>query len=462
MDGHRADTAFLFERGGIVSGRPSDKRIASEGGHDTRITAHIVKALDPPASGNRVVWDSDLTGFGVRITAAGSVSFVLRYVVDGRERRFTIGKHPDLSASAARERATVLRGRITMGEDPLEARREARKAATVAELCDDYLERHARPKKRKSSVEGDEHLIAAYIKPKLGARKAVSINRRDLDEIHQSLSHHPYQANRLLALVSKMFSLAVAWGLRADNPAKGIERFGEDRRVRWLSADELGALSRALAAHKDGRVTNAIRLLILTGARRGEVLSATWDQFDLARGVWTKPSHHTKQKRTEHVPLSGPARLLVSEMRAAAAKSLGGEEYLLSVPHLFPGDADGKPLQVIKRSWKTICRLAGLEGVRIHDLRHTYASHLVSGGHSLPLVGRLLGHTQVATTQRYAHLADDPLRKASDDFGRIFQKAGKRKKRQVELSKSASQSASNVVPLGIAKAKRGNLASGRA
>jgi integrase len=444
MDGHRTDTVISFERAAIASGQTSADKNASGDGHETRITAHIVKALDAPARGNKVVWDSDLTGFGVRITAAGSVSFVLRYVLDGRERRYTIGKHPDLTASAARDRATVLRGRITMGEDPLEARREARKAATVAELCDDYLERHARPKKRKSSVEGDEHLIEAYIKPELGARKTGSITRRDLDEIHQALSHHPYQANRLLALLSKMFSLAVAWGWRADNPAKGIERFAEDRRERWLSADELGTLSRALAAHKDRRVANAIRLLVLTGARRGEVLNATWDQFDLTRGVWVKPSHHTKQKKTEHVPLSGAARLLVSEMRTAAVKALGGEEKLISAPYLFPGDVEGKPLQVLKRAWKTICERAGLGGVRIHDLRHTYASHLVSGGHSLPLVGRLLGHTQAATTQRYAHLADDPLRKASDEFGKIFQKAGKRKAKR-HKSKSA-KTGGNVVP----------------
>jgi integrase len=387
---------------------------------------------------------------------------VLRYVLDGRQRQFTIGKHPDLTASAARERATVLRGRITMGEDPLESRKEARKAATVAEMCDDYLERHARPKKRVKSVEGDERMIRLYIKPELGSRKAKSIGRRDLDELHQSLKGHPYQANRLMALLSKMFSLAVAWGWRADNPAKGIERFAEDRRERWLSVDELGALSRALAAHKDHRVSNAIRLLILTGARRGEVLSATWDQFDLARGVWTKPSHHTKQKKTEHVPLSGAARLLVSEMRTAAVEALGSEEKLISAPYLFPGDADGKPLQVLKRAWNTICERAGLEGVRIHDLRHTYASHLVSGGHSLPLVGRLLGHTQAATTQRYAHLADDPLRKASDDFGKIFQKAGKRKKRQGQPGKSAGQITTNVVSIGINKSKRGNRASGQA
>ncbi|MEO8896354.1 MAG: integrase arm-type DNA-binding domain-containing protein, partial [Rhizomicrobium sp.] len=232
--GHRTDTALKHPD----IGGPSEE--------GSRITAHLIKALAVPSSGNRVVWDKDLTGFGVRITAAGAVSFVLRYVLNGRERRYTVGKHPDLTASAARERATILRGQIAGGVDPMEARRGARDAATLSELCEDYLERHARPKKRPRSVEGDEQLIRLYVKPKLGARKVASINRRDLDQVHQNLSDHPYQANRLLALLSKMLSLAVLWGWRADNPAQGIERFQENRRDRWLSADELGRLSTAL------------------------------------------------------------------------------------------------------------------------------------------------------------------------------------------------------------------------
>jgi len=251
----------------------------------------------------------------------------------------------------------------------------------------------------------------------------TAIGRRDLDEIHQALGKHPYQANRLLALLSKMFSLAVAWGWRADNPAKGIERFAEHRRERWLQADELGALSKAIGTYPDRRIADALRLLILTGSRSGEVLNATWDQFDLSRGVWTKPSHHTKQNKTEHVPLSAPARLLVAEIRSRAITALGDEAKLKDFPYLFPGDKGGKPLQELKGAWKAICAGAGLEGVRVHDLRHTYASHLVSGGHSLPLVGRLLGHTQAATTQRYAHIADDPLRRATEQFGEIFSAA---------------------------------------
>ena len=205
-----------------------------------------------------------------------------------------------------------------------------------------------------------------------------------------------------------MFNLAVAWGWRGDNPAKGIPRFHEDRRQRWLSAEELSRLWAALQAHPNRRAANAVKLMVLTGARRSEVLHATWDQFDMDRGVWTKPSHHTKQNRTEHVPLSKPALALLTAMKAEA----DAEQ-----PHLFPGDKPGQPLGDIKRFWQRMCSEAGIEGVRLHDLRHTYASSLVSRGVSLHIVGRLLGHTQPQTTARYAHLDDAALREATEGFG---------------------------------------------
>jgi integrase len=192
------------------------------------------------------------------------------------------------------------------------------------------------------------------------------------------LSDRPYQANRVLALISKMLNLAVEWGWRRDNPAKGIQE-----------------------NHPNIRAANAVRLQLLTGARMGEVLKAERKDFDLDRGVWTKPSHHTKQKRREHVPLSPTAQALVLSIFAQGAQD---------EPHLFPGRAPGKPLRDIKRFWASAMREAGIENYRRHDNRHTYASHLVSGGLSLEIVGRLLGHTNPTTTQRYAHLADDPLR----------------------------------------------------
>jgi integrase len=234
--------------------------------------------------------------------------------------------------------------------------------------------------------------------------------------MHNGLRSTPYMANRLLALLSKMFSLAIAWGWRATNPVKGIPRLHEDRRQRWLSGEELSRLWALLEQHSNRRSARAVMLLTLTGARRNEVLSATWDQFDLNRGVWTKPSHHTKTKRTEYVPLSNAALGLLSAMRAEADPRS---------PYLFPGDAPNKPLSDIKKLWKSLCRTAGLQKLRLHDLRHSYASNLVSKGVSLHIVGKLLGHTQPQTTARYAHLDDAALRDATENFSARLSPANK-------------------------------------
>jgi integrase len=206
-----------------------------------------------------------------------------------------------------------------------------------------------------------------------------------------------------------MFSLAVEWGFRTDNPAMGIKSFDEQKRTRWLTVEELGRLTKALRKHPNQASANAIRLMALTGARKGEVLHASWSEFDLEAGTWTKPSHHTKQKRQEHVPLNAAALDLLKLLK----KKANGSDYL------FLGPNQQSPLQDVKRTWKSVTIAAKLTGVRIHDLRHTFASHLVSDGLSLHIVGKLLGHTQAQTTARYAHLADQPLREATNRFAEI-------------------------------------------
>lgn len=391
-----------------------------------RIKDHFIKNLEQPESGNRIYYDDLVKGFGIRVTATGAKSFVLRYVIDGHERRMTLGSYPALSVTAAKEIALKLRGKVADGFDPLETRNQAREAPTMRNLAADYLERHATPFKRASSIKDDRSSIDHLILPKLGAKKVASVRRRDIEALHQSLKKTPYRANRVLALLSKMFSLAVTWDWRPDNPCRGVKRFQEEPRTRWLSSEEIGRLAQVLAETPNRRAANAIRLLMLTGARRSEVLGAKWDQFDLQQGIWTKPSAHTKQKKEERVPLSAPAMALLQEIRAQA-----GEGTNIS-PYVFPGDAEDKPLQDIKKGWRKIQQAAGLESVRLHDLRHTYASHLVSSGLSLEMVGRLLGHTQASTTQRYAHLADDPLREATNRFGATVEAAsGKRKSAEV-------------------------------
>jgi integrase len=372
-----------------------------------RLTDAIVKSLPPPAAGNRIAYDAEVKGFGVRVTAAGARAFVLNYRTrGGRERRFTIGSFPDWRATAARSEAAELKRRIDRGEDPLADIEANREAPTIADLCARYEEQHL-PKKR--SAEGDQTNIRLYVLPEFKHRRVAEVSFSDLDGLHRKITKcgKPIAANRVVALVSKMFALAIRWGWRSDNPAKGIERNPEAKRTRYLSGDELGRLTEALAAHRDRQAANIIRMLLLTGARKGEVLGMRWDNLDLATGVWVKPGATTKQKTAHRVPLSAPARQLLAELRART----DGE-------HVFPGR--GSPHRVdIKKDWAALCKAAGIAGARIHDARHTFASVLASAGLSLPVIGSLLGHTQPATTARYAHLFDDPLRAATERVGSI-------------------------------------------
>ncbi len=380
-----------------------------------RLTETLVKNLAPPAKGNQITYDTELKGFGVRVTAKGAKAFILNYRVGGQEHRLTIGGYPEWSAAAAREKAKEYKRRVDVGADPMAERHEERAAATMGELCDLYIERHL-PKKRPSSQRDDRSIIARVIVPRFGKAKVASIRYTDVEALHRALSASaPYAANRVVALLSKMFSLAIKWEMITENPAKGVERNAEHARARYLSVDELSTLIDVLDAHANQSAANAIRLLLLTGARRSEVLSAEWEQFDLDAGRWEKPAANVKQKRLHRVPLSQPAIELLSELRAHAA----------SERFLFPGKDPDKPVADIKKSWASICTKAQIEGVRLHDLRHTYAAHLASAGNSLPIIGALLGHTQAQTTHRYAHLLDDPLRAATETFGATVTRVNK-------------------------------------
>jgi len=395
-----------------------------------KLTDALVKSLPAPPTGNKVFYDSEVKGFGCRVTAKGARAFILNYRTRaGRERRYTIGSHPDWKTGAARERAKDLKKRIDVGEDPMAAVEADRHAKTVADMCDRYEEEHL-PKKRPSSEKSDKSMIRRFVLPEFKHLKVAEVCFSDVDGLHRKITKagKRYQANRAIALLHKMFALAIRWGWRTDNPAKGIERNQEIRRTRYLSGAELGRLTVVLATYEDQQAANVIRLLLLTGARRGEVLSARWDQLDLTAGIWVKPGSQTKQKTEHRVPLSAPARQLLAELREKA-----GEHAL----YVFPGRGGKDHRQEIKKAWRDLCIAAeivtvetekdakGRERVivtpsaRLHDLRHTYASVLASAGLSLPVIGALLGHTQPQTTQRYAHLFDDPLRAATERVGAI-------------------------------------------
>jgi integrase len=216
-----------------------------------------------------------------------------------------------------------------------------------------------------------------------------------------------------------MFALAVRWGMCEANPCKGIEKNKEYHRRRYLKFDELTALLKALAAYSDQRIADVFRLLLMTGARRGEVLSMRWADLELGNApdtaIWSKPPASTKQKEQHEVPLSGPARQLLMEARQRQAANRR------TLPEfVFNGSGQKGHVVEVKRAWRSICKVAGITNLRIHDLRHSFASQAISDGASLPLVGALLGHFNPSTTQRYAHMLTDPQRRTVENVGAVI------------------------------------------
>jgi integrase len=391
-----------------------------------RLTDAVAKRLPTPKQGNsRVSYDAELPGFGCCVTRNGARSWVLNYVVRGRERRITIGALQLWRATAAREEAKRLKRLASEGRDPLAEIEEERAAPTVADLCDRFEEEHL-PRKRGSTAEDYLRMLRVHIRPHFGQHaKVADVTFADVDALHRKITKagHLHRANRTIAVLSKMFSLAIRWGMCEANPCKGIERNTEHHRRRYLSADELGRLVAALAAHPDTQAANIVRLLLLTGARRGEALAIQWSDVDLTAGVWSKPPSSTKQKQAHEAQLSAPARQLLSEIR---------EQQVAKHPkrplgkYVFPGaGATGHRVE-LKKDWRQLCKAAQIDGLRIHDLRHSFASQLVSSGASLPLIGSLLGHASPATTNRYAHMFADPQRAAVERVGRLVEDAGKK------------------------------------
>jgi integrase len=371
-----------------------------------KLTKRYVDSLKPEAS-DVVHWDDDLSGFGLRVRPSGRKSYIVKCRCRGRQIKMTIGTHGPITVEQARTKARGIIAEAKAGSDPSSEHSLMRKSPTMKELgrrfLDDYVPTHC----RKTTEREYRRSVELFINPRIGTRKVVDIERADIAKIHHDLSDKLYQANRTLGVLSKMFNLAEIWGLRRDgsNPCRHVKKYKEVKRERFLSDEEykrLGEALRKAQAEKSETQSaiNAIWLLMFTGCRLNEIMTLKWSHVDLDARELRLPDSKT-----------GPKTVYIGEAaidRLKAIKKLDDNDYVIT------GKKPGDHLTDLQHPWRRIRKQAGLNDVRLHDLRHSFASRGLLVGEGLPMIGKLLGHTQVQTTARYAHLANDPIKSAAD------------------------------------------------
>ncbi|MGE4483207.1 tyrosine-type recombinase/integrase [Acidocella sp.] len=393
-----------------------------------KLTIRTIEALETRPS-NYIVFDDQLPGFGIRVMPSGRRFFLVQYRRHGRTRRIMIGQYGPITAEVARQQAMSLLGQARGGgDDPAAVRDAIRQSTTLPQLGERFLKEHVAVRCKPTTQAEYERSVRLFINPFFGSQRVRSVTEADVAELHGGLSHIPYQANRTLGVLSKMMNLAETWGLRDrhTNPCDAIERYPEKKRERFLSLAEVQALGTALA---DGEATGgesiytvaAFRLLLLTGCRLSEIQTLQWAHVHLAEAELRLPDSKTGAK-TVH-------------LGNVAVDLLHVLPHVKDNPYVIAGAKKGEHLTDLQKPWRRIRKAAGLEDVRIHDLRHSFASGGLAVGEGLPMIGKLLGHTQVQTTARYAHLAADPIKAAADRISArlgaaLYQKAASTTHRQ--------------------------------
>jgi integrase len=417
-----------------------------------RICKRVVDSIRPNGT-EFTVWDDALTGFGVRVRPSGARSYIVVYRAGvGRKapvRKVTIGSVGKITPHVARDLAQKALGSVAHGKDPAAERAHDRQGLTVKELVEAFLEEHSDLKLKPSTSTRYRHLLRHWVVPELGSTKADSLSRAAVAKLHAKMKKKAVSANRMLGAISSMYGFAQRRGMVPEgfSPASRIEKYDERRRERFLTTQELARIGEALreaetkgipwivdelqpnAKHipkKDTSrrtifssfATAAVRLLLFSGCRLREILHLKWEHVDFERGLLLLPDSKTGNRT---VVLNAPALAVLNSL-----SRLGS--------YAVPGEDPEQPRHDLKRVWQAVSRRAGLSRVRIHDLRHTYASFGAGGGMGLPIIGKLLGHSQAATTERYAHLESDPLRRASEAIaGRIAAALGEKRKSSADV-----------------------------
>ena len=363
------------------------------------------RTVDGLTVGDRdaVFWDRELSGFGVRVYPSRAKVYVVQTRALGKSKRVTLGRHGVISADQARRKAAMIIARIKAGEDLSPPSAVTVAKLTVADLAERYLKEHAEVHCKPRTKEAYRWLVTKFVLPELGKLAIGEVEREHIAALHYRHRETPYQANRILEVARKMFGLAEAWGLRRDggNPCRFVQKYKEQKRERFLSDLEFRRLGRVLAeAEANGSETlaavTAVRLLMLTGCRLNEIQTLQWEDVDLAAGELRLRDSKTGARM---VPLSKAATAVLATLPRDADN-----------PWVIAGKKPGAHLTDLQHPWRRIRARAELDDVRIHDLRHSFASRALALGESLPMIGKLLGHTQVQTTARYAHLANESVK----------------------------------------------------
>ena len=370
------------------------------------ISKRTVEALS--VDKDTVFWDRELTGFGVRVYPSGGKVYVAQARGPEGPKRITVGRHGVISADQARRRTALIIARVKAGEAPVPEPLAARLAdgPTVAELAARYLEEHVAVRCKPKTAKTACTVVNRHIVPALGKLPLAAVGRKQVTALHHELCETPSMANMVIATLSQIFNMAEGWGLAptSGNPCRFVVKYKERKRERFLTEAEFDRLGRVLSdAKTDGGASApavaAIRLLMLTGCRRNEILTLRWEEVDLEAHELRLGDGKTGART---VPLS-----------PSAVKVFAGLPRVPGNPWVIPGQKPGTHMCDIAGAWETLRARAGLEDVRIHDLRHSFASRALALGESLPMIGKLLGHTQVETTARYAHLARDSVHESA-------------------------------------------------
>ena len=378
--------------------------------HKTTLTNRAVAALR--VERDMVYWDRDLPGFGIRVYPGGGKVFIAQArEPDKTIRRVTVGRHDVLNADQARQRAAFIITRIRAGEDPVPLPLAARfnGGPRVADLAERYLEEHAEVRIKPRTQKRVRGMLNNHILPALGRLPLEAVQPSHVVELHQKLSDRPVTANKCVKILSHMYRLGEGWGLVPEgfNPCRSVEKYPERSRERFLTDAEFTRLGRVLDEAVDSgaaplTAVTAIRLLMLTGCRKSEILTLRWTDVDLDAGEL-----HLADSKT------GPRAV---QLPPTAVELLQALPRRKDSPWVFPGnDRHGRYSGGgLDHAWRTVRAAAGLEDVRMHDLRHSFASRALALGETLPVIGKLLGHSDIETTARYAHLAHDSIHETAE------------------------------------------------